>query len=122
MRLIRKETITTTIFNREINDDETIESVLVKLLTRKVDFSLVIRKFFASEYDYRKMEYPKARVKAISGTDRQVDFYVFSRGTVTTFPKVSYDDIVEINANTTKTKILETVEDVTRWDLLDIEA
>ena len=33
---------------------------------------------------------------------------------------ISYSDIDEINATTTKHKILDTVEDITRWDLLDI--
>lgn len=121
MRLVRKEHIITTIFNKEILDDETIESVLAKLLLKKIQFSLTLRKYFSSDYDYRKIQYSKARVKKISSEDRAVTFYIFDGGTCTTIKDVSFDHVVEINATTTKSKILESYDDVSRFELMDFD-
>jgi uncharacterized phosphosugar-binding protein len=53
--------------------------------------------------------------------NRAVDFYIYEGGTLITIKNILIDDIVEINATTTKSTILETSDDVSRFALMDIE-
>ena len=121
MRFIRKEHVITTIYNKDIKEDSTIKVVLEKLLERKIEFSLTIRKYFPSILDYKTINHSKARIKLFNMENRTVDFYVYEGGTLITIKNILIDDIVEINATTTKSSILESSDDVSRFALMDIE-
>lgn len=120
MRFIRREKIVTTMFDKEIKDNETLDIVFRNLLDHKVEFSCIIRKYFDSEYNYRKIEYEKVRIKNFNEEARTLDLMIFNGSSVTTMNNINYSSIEEVNATTTKNKIIDTVEDITRGDLLDI--
>jgi hypothetical protein len=119
MRFIRREHIITTICNKEVSDSESIINVLEKLLELRIDFSLIIKKSFNSDYDYSTISYDKARVKKVDGEN--IDFLIFNKTALTTISNISINDIVEVLAITEKTNILKKHPEVTRFGLMDFE-
>lgn len=118
MRYIRKEHLITTICNQEIEEEDIIKRLLSNLKDNSIEFSLDIKKYFPSLYDYKNIQYGKVRVKEVQ--ENTVDFTVFDRGSITHLNNIDFSDVVEINAITTVNKILQIKPDVTRWDILDI--
>ena len=119
MRFVRKEHIVTTIFNKELTEADEIRTVFKNLFDYRIDFSMIMKKYISSSYDFTNMSFEKVRIKKIYEDDI-LDLIVFKNGVKTTMKKVSYEDIVEVNATTTKHKILDVDSDVSRWDLLDV--
>ena len=119
MRFVRKEFIVTTIFNKELTDKEEILLVFNNLLNERIEFSLIMRKYMPIQADYFNMNFEKARVKKVNENDT-LDLLAFKKGVKTSMKSVPFNDIIEINATTTKHKILDVDSDVERWDLLDL--
>lgn len=119
MRFIRQEKLITTICNQEVNDEKIVIRVLNNLLKERVEFSLSINKFFQSDYGNRILSYDKAKVKKVN--ENSVDFFVFTGKSATVIPNISFDDVAEIHAVTTKHDILKLDPEANRFDLMDIE-
>ena len=119
MKFIRKEQIVTTIFDKELTKEDEIKTVFKNLYDYKIEFSIIIRKYIPSDYDYITLTFDKARIKKIYEDDT-FDLLVFKSGVKTEMKKVAVEDVIEINATTVKHRILDVDSDITRWDLLDI--
>ena len=120
MRFIRKEFIVTTIFNKDLTDEEEILTVFTNLFNERIEFSLIMRKYMPINYDFFKMNFEKVRIEKIYEEDKRLDLIAFKKGMKTSMKGVSFDDIVEIDATTTKHKILDIDSDHDRFDILDI--
>jgi len=119
MRFVRKEHIITTIFNKELTEDDDVKIVFDNLYKYRIDFTMTMKKFMPQQHDYFNMNFDKVRIKKINDNNT-VDLLVFKKGVKTTMKNVSFTDIVEINATTMKNKILDIDSDPTRFDFLDL--
>jgi hypothetical protein len=119
MKFVRQEYIITTVCNEEFDDFQTIKTLLTNLLNEELNFSLSMKKYFRSEYDYKMMYYKKVRVEKVD--DEKVDFLIINPSFSTSIKNISFDDIIEIRAITSKNDIFKSKKDVERWDILDIE-
>ena len=119
MRFIRKEHIITTIFNKELTEEEDIKTVLNNLYKYRIDFSLEMRKFMPHQHDYFRINFETVKIKKIN-ENKTLDLIVFKNGIKTILTQVPFLDIVEIKAITIKNKILDIDSDVTRFDFLDL--
>lgn len=120
MKFIRKEFIVTTVFDRELTERDEILIVLNNLLNERVDFSMTIRKYMPQQQDYFSMNFKKVRVKKVYEEDYTVDLLAFKKGVKTSMKKADINDIVSIEAITKKYRIIDVVNDVSRFDLLDL--
>ena len=122
MRFTKKEHIITTIFNDEVFDDDTIISIFENLQKYGIEFSLVIRRYFASIGDHKLIPYSKVKVKKVHGEDRTVDICVVKHSSLATLSGVSFDDITDVTAITMSNHILnKKLSEATRFDILDIK-
>ena len=119
MRFIRKEHIVTTIFNKELEDEETIKTVFDNLHSHAVDFAVIIKKYISYQEDYFNITFERARVTKVND-DNTFNMLVFKRGTKTTMRNVPFSDVVEISATTRKHNILDVDDALTRWEILDL--
>lgn len=119
MRFIRKEHIVTTIFNKELSDEETIRTVFTNLYSHNVNFSIIIKKFIPYQQEYFNINFEKARIKKVYD-DNTFDMLAFKKGIKTTMKKVPFSDVVEINASTRRHQIINTDDALTRWEILDL--
>ena len=119
MRFIRKEFMVTTIFNKELIDDKEILTVFANLFNERIEFSMILRKFIPSDYDFISMSFEKVRIKKMN-EDGTLDVTAFKKGVKTNMKNISPADIAEINATTAKYKILDVDSDPDRFDLLDL--
>ena len=120
MRFIREERIITTICNEVVSDKETIVSLLNNLKKSRIEFSLIIKKFFGANTGYRRIEYNKVRVDKVK--EELADFLVLDKKCITHVKNIPFSEILEISAITTIDKILKVEPDITKWELLDIES
>jgi len=120
MRFIKKEHIITTVFNKDVESSETIRVIFNNLHKYQVEFSVILRKFFQADYDYRNTTYDKVRVVRLHDEDDAIDILVLNKSTVTNMNNIAFSDIVEVKAITMKNHILDVCDDLTRWDILDI--
>ena len=120
MRFIRKEHIVTTIFNKELTDNETILTVFNNLYSHAVDFSIIIKKFMTYQEDSFNITFEKARITKVND-DSTFDMLIFKRGTKTTMKNVRFSDVVEINTTTRKHNICDKNDALTRWEILDFQ-
>jgi type II restriction/modification system DNA methylase subunit YeeA len=118
MRFIRKEHIVTTIFNKELEDSETIRTVFTNLFTNSVDFSIIVKKYMSYQEDYFNISFEKARVTQVNEDD-SFNMLVFKKGIKTTMKNVHFSDVVEVSATTRKHNILDGNDALTRWEILD---
>jgi len=118
MRFIRKEHIVTTIFNKEIEDEETNRLVFTNLHSYAVDFSIIVKKYLSYQEDYFNITFEKARVTKVND-DNTFDMLVFKKGTKTMMRDVPFSDVVEINATTKKHNILDKDKVLSRSEILD---
>ncbi len=119
MRFIRKEQIVTTIFNKDVEDNETISIIFTNLNKHNVNFSMVTRKLLPNCNDYINLTFDNVKVKKIN-EDNSLDFIAFKNGVQTILKNILFENILEINATTYKHQILNSYVDITRWDLLDL--
>ena len=119
MRFIRKEQIVAKICDKQINDVETISSVLHNLLQLKIEFYISIKKELNTEY--RILNYPNSRIKSIQDEEEAVTLLVKYGSSFMTVRNIRFNDIDEIRAITTKNIILKTDPDASMWDLVDID-
>lgn len=119
MRFIRKEFITTTIFNKELTEKNEILIVFNNLLNERIEFSMTMKKHLFHQQDYFNINFERVRVKKIHEDDT-VDLLAFKKGVKTSMKKVPFTDIIEIKAITTKHKILDVDSDIDRFDILDL--
>ena len=115
MRFIRQEHIITTIFNKDLKDDEDINNVFNNLYKYAVDFSIVIKK----EDSFLNICFEKVRVLKIND-DSTFDMLVTKDAAKIIMRNVRFLDIVEILAETKKHNILDTDDALTRWEILDL--
>jgi hypothetical protein len=118
MKFIRREHTITTIFDKELTEEEDIQIVLKNLYDHRIEFSMDMKKYEPANYNYVRMHFEKVRIKKIHD-DKSLDLIVFKSGS-TVKMSVLFEDIVEVNATTKKYKVLDVSLDVTRWDLLDL--
>jgi hypothetical protein len=119
MRFVRKEHIITTICNEEVSDNDAITTLIKNLKEDKIEFSLTLKRYFASIGDYKEMFYNKVRVKNVESL--KVDFNIFDHGVYTILKDIDYSDIVKINAVTTIDRMIKVQPELTRADYLDID-
>ena len=119
MKFIRKEFIVTTIFDKELTEQDDISVVFHNLLKERIEFSLIMKKFMTHQQDYFNMSFEKVKVKKIN-EDNTVDLLAFKNGIKTFMKKVKISDIIEIKAITKKYKILDVDSDCDRFDILDL--
>jgi hypothetical protein len=119
MKFIRREKIITTVFNKELTEEEDIQTVFKNLNEYKMEFSLIVRKFLPQQYDYINTSFNTVKIKKVYEDDT-VDFISFKNGSHIVMKKIPFSDVVEINVTTVKHKILDIDSDVTRFDLLDL--
>lgn len=119
MRFIRKEHIVTTIFNKELSDEETIRTVFSNLREHNIDFSMIMKKFLPHQQDSFHLSFDQVRVKAVN-EDNTVDVLAFKKGVKTNMKHIPFDDIVEVNTTTTKHKVIDVDDATTRWEILDL--
>lgn len=120
MRFIRREHLITTIFNKELTEESEIKTVFDNLYKHRIEFSMIMKKYMPQNYDYLTMNFDKIKIKKVYDDDNTFDCINFKKGTKTHMKKIPFSDIVEINATTTKHKVLDVDSDVTRFDLLDL--
>ena len=118
MRFIRKEHIVTTIFNKELEDEETIRTVFTNLHSHAIDFSIIVKKYLPYQEDYFNITFEKARVIKVNDNNT-FDMLVFKKGTKTMMKNVLFSDVVEVRATTKKHNILDKNDSLTRWEILD---
>lgn len=121
MRFIRKEHIVTTIFNKEIEDEETIRIVFANLYSHAVDFSVILKKYLPYQEDYFNITFEKARILKVNDDDT-FNMLVFKKGIKTTMKNVQFSDVVEINATTKKHNILDKNKTLSRSEILDFSS
>lgn len=124
MRVIKKEHIITTVFNRDFvvdNEDdlETINIVLKNLKDHRIEFSAIINKPTSLIGEYIRFVHDKVRILKIHEDDT-VDFFIMKKGTNMKENKVPFAWIEEINILTKKHQVIDVVNDITRFDLLDL--
>ena len=120
MRFIRKQHIVTTIFNKELSDDETIRLVFTNLHSHAIDFSIIMKKYLSYQEDYFNITFEKARILKVN-EDNTFDMLAFKKGVKTRMRNVHFSDVVEISATTRKHNILDVDDALTRWEILDLE-
>lgn len=118
MRFTRQEHLITTVFNREITDNNVITRVLRNLKDECLEFSLSYNKLFQSDYSSHIISYDKVKVKKVH--EDSVDLFILTQG-VTVIKNIKFEDIVDIKVVTTKHNILKMKPDANRFDLMDIE-
>jgi hypothetical protein len=119
MRFIRQEHIVTTIVNKNIDDTDQVKSVLESLKKLGINFSLILKKHFQSDYSYHNINHNDVRVKRVG--DEDADFIVFNKSALTCIKDIKFEDIVEIRAITEKNQILKAHPETNRFGLMDIE-
>ena len=119
MKFTRKEFIVTTIFDKELTEKDDILTVLKNLLNERIDFSVIMKKYMPYQQDFFNISFEKVRVKKIH-EDKTVDLLAFKKGVKTSMKKVDIDHLVSIEAITKKHKILDVVNDLDRFDILDL--
>jgi len=123
MRFVKKEPVITTIFNEEIADDDTIVLILESLQKYGVQFSLTVKKYFSYIGEEKFIPYSRVKIKKIHPEERTVDICVVKHSSLATLSNISFDDISEITAITTKNDVFtRRLSSVTRFELLDIKA
>ena len=118
MRFIRKEHIVTTIFNKELSDEETIRTVFTNLHSHSISFSVMVKKFMPYQQDYFNINFEKARVQKVYEDDT-FDMVAFKKGIQVTMKKLPFSSVVEIETTTKKHQILDADDALTRWELLN---
>ena len=119
MRFIRKEYIITTIFNKDLTEEDEIKTVFNNLYKYKIDFTMTMRKHMPMQGDYFNINFEKVRIKKVND-DNTLDLIAFKKGIKTTMGQVPFSDIIEMNATTVKNKVLDATSEVSRFDLLDL--
>ena len=119
MKFVRQEQIITTVINEKVSDKEEIKIILNKLKENKITFSLSIRKHFNSDYDYHIINHSKTRVKKVN--ENTVDFLIFTQSATISLKNILFEDITEVFAITKKKDLLRYNNNITKWDLMDIE-
>lgn len=119
MKFIRKKQITTTIFNKELSDAETIRMVFSDMHSHGVEFSMTMKKFVPSEYDYIDLSFEQVRIKSIND-DGTLDLLTFKKGVKTTMRNVLLSNISEVNVITRQYAIIDVDDALTRWEILDL--
>jgi len=118
MRFTRKEHLITTVFNKDLTDEVEIASVFNNLNKHKIEFSVIIKKYSAVDYDYKNISFDKIRIKKIE--NQTVDLIVFKSGAKMHMKNIPFDDFVEINVVTKKNRIIDQDNDLSRFDILDV--
>jgi hypothetical protein len=119
MKFVRKECIVTTIFDKQITERDEVLLILNNLLEERIDFSMTMRKYYPDDSDYFVTNFKRVRVKKINEDDT-VDFLSFKGGSNTKLKNVPFSDVEEINATTSKHRILDVDSDHDRFDILDL--
>lgn len=124
MRIIKKEHIITTVFNKDFSiidgdDLETVRIIFKNLQEHRVEFSTIIFQPTSIIGEHIRLSYDKVRVLKIHEDDT-VDLLVIKKGTNMKMNKVLFENINEVDILTKKHKILDVINDVTRFDLLDL--
>ena len=118
MRLIRKEQIVTTIFDKVLEDEDTIRTVFTNLHSHSVDFSITIKKNLSYQEESFNISYEKVIITQLNDNDT-FNMIVVKKGIKTTMKNINFSDVVEINAMTRKHNILDVDDALTRWEILD---
>ena len=119
MRFIRREQITTTLFNKDITDEESIKSVFINLHSKNIDFSMTIQKLNIYGNNYTNLNFDNVRITKIN-EDNSFDMIFFKNNIKTSMKNIFFSDVVEINSIVKKNKILESNSSGTRWEIMDL--
>ena len=121
MKFVRSEYSLSIVTDQDVNNSEEKKSILNNLNKFDVEFSLTMRKFFPSNYDYESVEFEKVRISEVHEDSDSVDLMVFKDTGSLVMRNISIEDLEAINAVTMKNKIMDEYIRVSRWDLLEFE-
>lgn len=121
MKFIRSEYSLSIVTDEEINDIENQKKILNNLYHFNVEFSLTIRKFFPSNYEYENVSFEKVRISKVHKDKNAVDIMVFKEIGSLIVRDIKFEDIVKVDAITMKHDIMGEYIKISRWSLLEFE-
>ena len=121
MRFIRKEHIITTIFNKELTEEDEVKIVFNNIQKHGLEFSIVLKKFVPSNYDFINLNFDKVKIKKVYIEEKKIDILIFKDKIKTEMKRIPFEDVVEVKVITTKHKILDVDSTTTRFELLDLD-
>ena len=120
MKYIRQEHIITTVCKEDLNEIPVIKTLMENLMKEGLTFSISIKKpqndIFSKTHI---MSYDKTRIQAVTADD--FDISVFTKTVHVNMKNIKFENIVELKVITSKSKLVELKDDLTRFDLIDIE-
>ena len=120
MKYIRQEHIVTTICKEDLNEIPIIKGLMENLMKEGLNFAISIKKpqndIFSKTHI---MSYDNARIQKVE--QDSFDISVFTKTVHVNMKGIKFEDIVELKVVTNKSKLLELKDNLTRFDLIDIE-
>ena len=120
MKYIRQEHIVTTICKENLEEVDIIKGLMENLLKESLAFSISIKK--AEKDIFAKTHitsYDNTRLKKVN--EDSIDLIVFGKSVHVSLNNIKFEDIVELKVITTKSKLVDVKDNLTRFDLIDIE-
>ena len=118
MKFTRKEHIVTTLFDKEVSDENAI-IIFKKLDEHRIFFSISLKKYLLNE-DFTCVTHERVRIKKLDEENKTIDIIIFNPGGKTIQKDIKFSDIISVYVLTKKYKILDDIDDVSRFDLLDL--
>lgn len=120
MKFIRREQITTTLFDKEISDESDMNVVFEGLYSKNIDFSMIIKKLNINNNDYQSLSFDNVRITKINKENKTIDIIFFKNNIKTVMKNISIFDVSEINSIIKKHKSISVNNSGTRWEIMDI--
>lgn len=115
MRFVRKQIIISTVTDKDFNTNEDIEDILSQISKGSIDVAIEYR----DNTGYVKSS-NKCRInRASNGT---IDIKVYVPAAQFSVKKIPYQDIIKVDVTTKQNNIIVHKKDMSRMDLLDIDA
>ena len=109
----------TTIFNKDLTEQDEILTVFKNLHKYRIGFSMIMRKLLPQQGEYFNINFEEVKIKQIN-EDNTLDLIAYKKGIKTVIRQVPFNDIVEMSATTIKNKVIDYDSSITRFDLLDL--
>ena len=119
MKFTRREHIITTIFDGEVVDNKVIRTIFENLNEHRIQFSIFMRKPLEDQ-NFTCLSHPKVRVRKIHKDEDVIDITILGGFGTTVQKNIPFSDIISVSVLTKKHKVLDAVDDFTRFDLLDL--
>lgn len=120
MRYVRKEISISTVIDKDLVDKNEIREVFNNIFQYNIEFSFEYQKFFESEYDHKNFYYKRARIEKIHNDKDMVDILIIDGKTKARIKNINFEDILSINAVSSKSNLLKTYGKLSRFDFADL--